>query len=548
MQKVLPYFIILFVFACKSPYQQTTGIAVSGTDSMSIVEKDTLIPFVYPVNEVSLQLSQILNTENKNDLTLLSVYNRNGNNPLWRSLKQKQEGLMLIDSCIFHGLNTYDYNSKRLKALYQKLSSDTIFNTSQHAQFDIQLTKSLIKYISHLQKGKLNPKSFWPSWNYPINSNEINDSVLVQLITENKLTGIDSLFQPKNMLYKKLKQEIKAWYINTEPTYENIKYPGFVIKTGDSNTYVLQLKNRLQQKNYLRQDSLTMAFDSITIAALKKFQQKHGLNPDGKPGKRTYAFLNWKRQNYIDVLKVNLERLRWMFSEVPDNYIWVNIPEYKLKLYLRNQPQMQAKVVVGKYKNQTPVFSSAINYLVFNPCWTIPNSIANKSILPRYKKDSTFLVKRKMFIGKNGVEVNPSTVSFSDLAKENSVYKIYQRSSKSNALGKVKFMFDNKYSIYLHDTPSQSLFKKDYRALSHGCVRVQNALNIAGLILFDYDQHSRSIEFYLKKGYPDKVYLNKELPIMIHYYTCGYNYKSGVVQFYSDVYAKDYKVLEALSK
>ena len=549
MQKV-HFWLFLFLaleIGCKTPYQHTTDIHEIKKDSSGVNKIDAIQLFVYPIKEVATQLGILLNDQStsNNYAKLCSIYKVNNNKPFWTTVDQQREGLMLIESCIFHGLNPQDYNSEQLNYLFQKLVLDTVFNVKKHAEFDVKLTQGVIKFIDHLQNGKLNPKDYNFSWNYPLKSNVTNDTVLKQLIVNKRINEIETFYEPQFIAYKQLKIELKK-LLRTNKEFSDefvLKYPGFLNRPGDSNAYILSLKHKLKQKGYIKQDTLGLKFNAELEQALKAFQQKHGLTPDGLPGKRTYTFLNWTKENYVNTLKINLERLRWLSQDLPENYLWVNIPAYKMQIHANGTIQGEARIIVGKYKNQTPVFQSAINYLVFNPCWTVPNSITSKSILPRLKKDSTYLKTHNMFLGENGVEVSSKGVDFSKFTKKNFPYKIYQRTGGSNALGKVKFMFANKYSIYLHDTPSQNLFAKDYRALSHGCVRVQNAIALAEYILFDLDDHKQTIAYYLKKGYPEKVYLQKKLPLMIHYFTCAYNENIKQVVFYNDVYARDNKVL-----
>lgn len=546
MQKAFVYIMVLIIaVSCKSPYQHTSG---SNINISEIQTEDSLVNTDLvnkKIDSLKVLIKQGLVGQ---DNILNEIYSQNNYEPLWINPNLKWKAIGLLDSAFCHGLKPTDYNINQIKKLINKIALDTSFNFGANVELDFQITKSLFNFCEHLYYGKLKPNDYWFSWNYTDKSKTNGDLTIVKAIVNYEFSRIAEAFLPKELGYGQLVEKLNYFngLGNTETRF--LKYPGFILKQGDSNIWVYELKKALIQKKYIIADSVDSVFDSTLVDAIKTFQIQHGLNPDNKPGKRTYDFLNWNNKKYIDVIAVNLERLRWLNLPFPNNYVTVNIPEYTYNLVLNSKEVFGKKVIVGKYKNQTPVFKSAINYIVVNPCWTVPNSITEKKILPKLKKDSTYLKRNNMFVGLAGEEVDANDIDFATCSIENFPYKIYQRNGKGNALGKVKFMFDNKYSIYLHDTPSQKYFNKDNRALSHGCIRLQNAMDFAELLLYAYDSHNKKMQYYLNKGYPVKIYLKEPLPLMIQYFTCKYNVKLNEVQFFSDVYAKDYKVLVDLLK
>ncbi|ALO14876.1 murein L,D-transpeptidase [Salinivirga cyanobacteriivorans] len=360
---------------------------------------------------------------------------------------------------------------------------------------------------------------------------EITKDTLTKDTTPPKLTPKQlqlCAFDEKMAFFRSLKNEQKI----------NLKYPGKLLRKGDSGIAVIPIKRKLQLLGLLKEDSLTIHFDSSMNTAIKKFQKMHNIRADGIPGRNTFRFLSWPVNKYTQSLEKNRNRIAQQPDSLPATRIEINIPEYTLRFYEIDTVVQQFEVVVGKYKNQTPTLNSKIAYLVFNPCWTVPHSIAVKSILPRLKRDTTFLDNRNMFITENGERKNHHKIDFSQFNKSNFPYKIFQNASPGNALGQVKFMFENSHLVYLHDTPSKYLFNKDFRTFSSGCIRVNHAMELAKLIL-NADQNKAIIKNKLAKGYPVKVHLNEPIPIIIQYQTARYNEQLDMVQFFYDCYGLD---------
>ncbi len=372
-----------------------------------------------------------------------------------------------------------------------------------------------------------------------------NDSISIELHEPKDTLALDTTppkrtprLTFKQLQLKKFAEEISFFNQLENEKEINLKYPGKLLRKGDSGIAIIPIKRKLKLLGLLKQDSLTIHFDSSMEVAVKKFQHKHNILADGIPGRNTFRFLSWPIKKYTQTLEKNRDRITQQPDSLPATRIEINIPEYTLRFYQNDTVVQQFEVVVGKYKNQTPILNSKIDYLVFNPCWTVPHSIAVKSILPRLKKDSLFLDNRNMFITQNGERKNHREIDFSSYTKDNFPYKIFQNAGYGNALGQVKFMFHNSHLVYLHDTPSKYLFNKDFRTFSSGCIRVNHAMELAKLIL-DSDQNKAIIKNKLAKGYPVKVYLNEPIPIIIQYQTARYNEHLDMVQFFYDCYGLD---------
>jgi murein L,D-transpeptidase YcbB/YkuD len=539
MVKILLWIIIIFTFInCSSTHK---AFIVSDTKHSFSADSSFLIK----KNETKLSISSIINNNASKYKTINDLYKKNNYSPIWFNLILRNEGLKLLESANKQGLSPNDYSIKTLKHLIDNINNSTVFDAKKNAMLDVMLTKNIILYSNHLLFGKINPKNIYPSWNY---SNKVSysiDSLILDKIDSDSILYLDKILEPKSNLYKHLKSNLQKYRNIKNSLSENTySYPNTTINIGDSSNQIFALKKYLCKLGYLSDKNINYTFDSDLKKAIMQFQSSHGLAPDGILGKNTYYALQWSPQKYIDEIRINMERCRWMPKKYPDTLLLVNIPEYKTTLYKNNEILFSSRVIVGKVKNKTPVFCSKIDRVVFNPCWTVPNSIATKKLLPRIKRDSTYLDKHNMFIRKNGVDQVVDSIDFSKYSTNNFPFKIYQRSCSTNALGRVKFVFSNKYQIYMHDTSNKRLFNKTNRAFSSGCIRLENPLNLAKIILKDIDNNSNNIKRYLSKPYPIAVKLKNQVPIFITYFTCTLSNNNLV--FLNDIYSYDYKILKSI--
>lgn len=535
MRRSLIYIFVLLV-ACRTSHEQALVSIGTVNEDLNSLQNEINPMLKYRFDMERLLSSTFDSTQNS---STQSLYERNSYAPFWTSDSLIQEVIYTLKSAKYHGISPKRYNVDSLADIANHILWDTL-DASKMISFELSLSNALLLFTEDLSNGILDPKSIHWSWNYKSEHTCI-DSLLYQCIDEKK--NIAALFEPNHPMYSPLKKALKVMYDDTvEYALDNarIKYPGFTLRKGDSNEYVLPIKYKLLGK---RIDGTTsMAFNEDLHQAVLTYQKMHGLVADGIMGKDSYRFINYTKQDYINNIKVNLERIRWMSDYSATKQIVVNIPSYTLYLYDSITLLKTKKVIVGKYKHQTPVFQTQLDYIVYNPCWTVPNSIASKSMLPRIQNDVNYLHDRNMFICKNGKEINPDTVDFSVYSRSNFPFKIFQRTSPRNALGKVKFMFDNSYSIYMHDTPSQYLFAKDIRAFSHGCIRLQDAMGFSEYLLRNIDQQTTPTSYYTQKGFPIKVFLDVPIPYSICYITCSLNPQDSTVVYHDDVYGYDLKV------
>lgn len=290
-------------------------------------------------------------------------------------------------------------------------------------------------------------------------------------------------------------------------------------------------------------------YDEGLETAVRLFQRRHGLNDDGVIGKRTVAAMNKSAVYRAGQIVVNMERLRWLNRDLGHRHILVNQADFNVKVIEGDQILFNERVVIGKArKHRTPEFSDQMTHLVFNPTWHVPYSIATKEILPKLQEDPEYLAKKNMRLlarGESG-EFDPTLTDWTLYSENDFPFVVKQRPGGGNALGRVKFMFPNQFSIYLHDTPSKSLFRKDARAFSHGCVRVQDPMELARVILSAQKADPIPyIDGILGRGKERQVNLEDPLPVHLTYRTAWVD-ADGTYQFRADVYGRDARILAAL--
>lgn len=340
--------------------------------------------------------------------------------------------------------------------------------------------------------------------------------------------------------------------LRARPDWGPIVPSGRTLRYGDSGPEVAALRRRLAAMGDHDAEGVDAPerFDGRLAADVRAFQRRHGLNEDGEVGARTFDALNASPVARAEQIAVNLERIRWMNRDLGQRRIIVNQPDYSVTLFDGATPLFHERVIVGEPQHQTPEFSDEMEYLVLNPSWNVPRSIATKELLPQLREDPGLLARQNMVLVRSDggpVPADPSTHDFTQYSASSFPYRIQQRPDDDNALGEVKFMFPNNYAIYLHDTPSKQLFSRDARAFSHGCVRVQDPLRLAEILLEGQKPDARAyIDRVLAADRETYVQLDRHIPVHLVYRTAWIDPVDGRPNFRADIYGRDAQVTQAL--
>jgi murein L,D-transpeptidase YcbB/YkuD len=321
---------------------------------------------------------------------------------------------------------------------------------------------------------------------------------------------------------------------------------GPVLKPGERDRRVVDLRARLAVTDGLVSDpdDDPELLDDAVEEAVKRFQGRHGLDEDGKVGPKTVEALNVPVEARIDQIRVNLERERWIFRDIPNDFIVADIAGFRLHLYRDRTPVWTTRIQVGKPYHATPVFKGEMTYLVLNPTWTVPPGILRNETLPAIRQDADYLTRQNMsVIRSDGSVVDPATVDFSGSFP----YGIRQEPGPSNALGRVKFIFPNPYFVYFHDTPSKGLFGRSARAFSHGCIRTEDPLRLAELLLVDQGWDRARIDGVVASEKMTTVTLDEPMTVFLLYWTADV-WEDGTIAFREDIYNRDAKIIEGLSE
>ena len=459
-----------------------------------------------------------------------------------------------IKQAKFDGLNPSDYHIGLIDAFFKTFEANKKAGKANDfmelADLDLLLTDAFFKLAAHLERGKVDPSQLDSKWGIsrkPQKADYIN--LLNKGLQEKAIRRNLEQLYPDFTIYRKGREVIRA--LDELAKKDSLDWKPIKIdksiKVGEVNNAIPQIRQRLQFWGHLKSAEVGDArlYDSALFFAVKSFQEENGMEPDGAIGKNTVAGLNASPSFLMDKASINLERLRWLPDTVRDaEFILVNIANYQLDYINKLDTVFSSKVIVGKRYHESPIFSAQMSYIVFSPYWNIPTSIAKNEIIPAIRKNPNYLNQKNMeVVTGSGKVVDPSTINWSSRSFP---YMIRQKPGGSNSLGLVKFMFPNSHSVYIHDTPSKSLFEKEDRALSHGCIRLQNPVKFAQILL--KDDPSWTLEKIDQAMHQEKeqiVNLPRKIPVILVYLTFWADSK-GKPHFRQDIYGRDADLLMKL--
>lgn len=473
-----------------------------------------------------------------------------------RLTEQAYELKFEINQAKYDGLNPNDYYLDKLNEIFSKFEQYDFRLTPASQEdlliVDFLLTDAFFKLSTHLAVGKVDPSQLKSQWEIMQRKPKVYyDELLMKALEEKQIRQNLELLYPKFAIYKKGREVLRA--LEEKSKNDTIDWKRLKInksiKAGEKHNVIPRLRDRLifwgYLQDYIVEDS--KFFDSLLFEGVKKYQDNRGMDKDGVIGNKTLTSLNNSPKDQFDKASVNMERLRWLPDTLRDSeVVLVNIANYQLDYLDRRDTIFSSKVIVGREYHQSPIFTAEMSYLVFSPYWNLPNSITRNEVMPAMRKDPSYLRKKNMeVVTFSGKSVDPSTI---DWQAKSFPYMVRQKPGPGNSLGLVKFMFPNNHSVYIHDTPSRSLFDRGERAFSHGCIRLQNPATFAEILLKeDASWTPLKITEAMNSGHEKVVNLDRKIPVVILYLTFWTDSK-GVGHFREDIYSRDAEVLAELRK
>ncbi|MCB0539559.1 MAG: L,D-transpeptidase family protein [Bacteroidetes bacterium] len=548
-------FLIIFSIACKNN-KTTTSSPEKAQEEIKAREEFHSHEAIAFEDTLNLTLQHpFINDIRFNDIIIkemVQFYKQNGYNTRWLYAERHVELFdsylrMLYDSRNY-GLNPETYAYSTLIKTEEDLYNKAEISNAEIVELDKQITASFLLFTKHLVQGRVVDPSFekkiWKIDSLTVNSVEL----LLKLSDEENLYNLIASLQPQTEQYKKLKNKLSQLLKeNSDNIAPIIIEDAKKFKVGYTDSNIVILREKIQAFGYdFKNDSALNVVDSNLIKALMQFQDDRGLNIDGVPGKNTLKYLNMSKDDVIDIIVLNMERMRWLNKDFGNEYIIVNIPAYKLNYFKNDSIIFSCKVIVGKEYNSTPIFMDYMEYLDFRPTWTVPSSIMTKEFIPKLRSNPNYYANRGFTLYENGVAISPSAVNWYNIAGRN--LKFVEKPSEKNSLGLVKFIFPNNMNIYLHDTPTDYLFDRNERAFSHGCVRIEKPAELAYTVLqsnnkpWTMDEINEAMHTGDK---PKRVLLDHELLVQLVYLT-AYIDKNDKLIIRNDVYGHDTNQLKII--
>lgn len=450
---------------------------------------------------------------------------------LYQHLWYDRKGLNEFANLLYDKANNLDQEGLQIQIPYKERINELLKKSDssekQNIEAELFMSSLYLFYADKVYKGIDAEKSKELGWYLPRKKQSFDSKLDSLLLDPSRINTPE-----KDVLaqYYSLKNALRKYRtIETNGGWDSIAIPANMktLKLGDSSAVIPLVRKRLLVTGELTTDSESSKFDNELMAGLYKYKQHIGISPDSILTSKNIQIMNIPVSERIKTIMVNMERCRWVSPTLTKNkqYIVVNIPAFTLTFFKEGKPELVSKVVVGKELNETVVFSGEMNQIVFSPYWNVPPSILKNEILPAIAKNSDYLAKNNMewYDG-----------------------RVRQKPGPKNSLGLVKFLFPNSHTIYMHDTPSKSLFNRDSRSFSHGCIRVARPRDLAIMVLKDDPNWSpEKIDAAMHSGVEKYYSLKTRIPVYIGYFTAWVG-TDGEINFYNDIYNRDERLAELL--
>jgi murein L,D-transpeptidase YcbB/YkuD len=483
---------------------------------------------------------------------LASFYEGRACRPAWNSPGARGSGARALLEALrradLDGLAPEDYHVGTIAALLESAAPAP----GADVELDLLLTDAFLLYAAHLTRGRVDPASLEPAWNIPARARDLG-YLLRAALDHDTVAEALRLLPPDRADYRILRDALAACRAAAAAGGWPLVPWGPPLHPGDRGARVGALRRRLEATGDLPKAAAGAdLFDAALADGLRGFQRRHGLEPDAVCGARTIAQLNASATVRARQVAANLERLRWLPRAPQARAVTVNIADFRLELLEEGAPPLGLRVIAGRQARRTPFFAGEITSILLNPSWTVPETIAIEDKLPLILEDRDWLAKEHVRVlgraGKGWREVDPADVDWMTLGPGRFPYRLRQDPGPWNALGRVKFQIPNPWDIYLHDTPSRSLFDRAERIFSSGCIRVERPLELAARLLAgDRRWSPEALEAAVASGETVAVPLRRPMPVFLLYWTAWVD-AGGTLQFRDDVYGRDAALIEALAR
>jgi len=446
-----------------------------------------------------------------------------------------------------YGFKPGDYHIDSLEKEVVRLYDNRKRTEADIASLDMRITASFFLFTTHLLEGRIRypgAKEFLWKRGTPL-ENDI--ALLLKTESVSDLNAELEKLQPKDPQYAKLQRALQDYRaLIKADTFPPVPR-SLTIKPDESHEAIKLVRKKLALTDSGGNADTSTHYDAQLQKILRQFQERHGLTPDGVIGGETIRFLNQTMEQKAALVALNLERTRWRpHLKGKGDEIVINVPEYMLTVYNNGNEKLKMRVVLGAEYTPTPVFHDTLKYIVFSPTWMVPQSIFKKEFLPQLQTDPGHFDPQRFTFYKDGKEIDPYLEPWNEEPLDTAAYRVVENPNEINSLGKVKFIMPNDFSIYLHDTPAGRLFSREERALSHGCIRLEQPAELALFLLADKKGwNKKKIAEAMEGGKPVHVDLDEPFPVYIIYRTTWVD-NQGFVQFRSDIYGHDARQLARL--
>jgi len=498
-----------------------------------------------------------INAHGKNaadiDKTLTEIYHGDGLQPFWiqdgKPGPRAAEILAVLEDAKSDGLDPNSYFVDKIRKYWDSKDAAGL------ARLDILLTLGMMRYVADQREGRMEPRDVDPKLFESARDVEVDWSALREAAFQAPdMKAFLEQQAPPFLQYRELKKKLSEYRALAEKGGWPSIPAGKVLKPGMDDPRVITVRQRLAATGDLSNENMDSAlFDAALADAVKRFQNRHNLEPDGAIGGQTLAAMNAPVAARIKQIIINMERYRWLKRGEDDRMVVVNIAGFEAMAGKPGKFDLTMPVIVGKTYHETPVFNDTIKYVVINPYWNLPPGIAGNETLLKLKKDPHYLEKNHMKIfngwGPDATELDAAKIDWSKVSKQGmNRYRIRQEPGPDNALGTLKIVFPNKYNVYMHDTPAHGLFKQENRAFSHGCIRMGRPAEMAAWVLGGEEKgwSVERINKLIQTGKRQVIVLDKPVPVYILYRTAFVNPKDDMLYFYDDIYGRDRLLAKAL--